>query len=673
MKGKLFKRTLAAATSVLMLTGGVSGLPFAGIFEHAAITASAVQDTITYIDANGTSQTCQTYTTVANSTTAWSDGWYVVSSSTDIADRISVSGTVNLILCDGVQLTCGKGITVEGENSLNIFAQSTNEDTMGKLIANAESASYCAGIGGGDYGSGGEITISGGTVTATGGNYGAGIGGGSSGAGGTIELGWTNATDSIHASSYGGTVIIAAGKVFTDGKLTFDSSTSSETLSALSDAALTPAGAQSVTVTASAHGTVTAPAKAFADETVTLTVTHEAGYVLKSLTVKDADDNVIAVENNQFTMPSNDVTITAEFGNINIIAAENGTITAKIGETAQFTVDVTGSGYTYQWQCYNATTKKWVKSGMAGNTTATLSVDVTASRNGQKYRCFVTDAYGASAYSNAATLKVKTTITTQPNGINTEIGTAAKFTVTATGAGLTYQWQYNKGDGWKTSNATGSKTNTLTINTAAAYNGYKYRCVITDANGVKTYSSVATLKVKTAITGQPASLTKPIGEAAQFTVTATGVGLTYQWQYNKGDGWKTSNASGSTTATLTINTAAGYNGYNYRCVITNANGAKTYSSAATLKVKTTITTQPNGINTAIGTTAKFTVAATGAGLTYQWQYNSGSEWKNSGAAGAATDTLTINAKATYNGWQYRCIVTGENGSVTSSAATLTVS
>jgi hypothetical protein len=36
----------------------------------------------------------------------------------------------------------------------------------------------------------------------------------------------------------------------------------------------------------------------------------------------------------------------------------------------------------------------------------------------------------------------------------------------------------------------------LTINTAAGYNGYQYRCIITDANGVPTTSGEATLTVK---------------------------------------------------------------------------------------------------------------------------------------------------------------------------------
>ena len=347
------------------------------------------------------------------------------------------------------------------------------------------------------------------------------------------------------------------------------------------------------------------------------------------------------------------------------------TVTDYIGETAHFTASTAGDGLTYQWQ-YNAG-EGWKKSNGTGAQTDTLSFSVSAGKNGYRYRCVITNIYGNQTVSDEAALYVKTKITAQPADISAPIGEQAKFTVKATGVGLTYQWQYNKGDGWKTSNGTGSKTNTLTINTAAGYNGYQYRCTITDANGAETVSDAAKLAVKTAVTAQPADASAPIGEQAKFTVKATGASLTYQWQYNKGDGWKTSNGTGSKTNTLTINTAAGYNGYQYRCVITDANGAQTVSDAAKLTVRTVITTQPKGYQAALNEAAKFTVAATGAGLTYQWQYNAGDGWKNSGATGNKTAALTIYGKTTYNGWKFRCVITDANGlTTTSSVATLKI-
>ena len=354
-----------------------------------------------------------------------------------------------------------------------------------------------------------------------------------------------------------------------------------------------------------------------------------------------------------------------------VIETQPNGIRAAIGSTAKFKVAAAGAELSYQWQ-YNSG-DGWKNSNGTGAKTDTLSISVTAARNGWKYRCIITDRLGRSCTSGVATLKVKTTVTAQPESVSAPTGEAAEFTVAASGAGLTYQWQYNKGDGWKNSGATGSKTTALTINSKTTYNGWQYRCVITDANGVQTVSGTAKLTVRTVITAQPESVSAPTGEAAKFTVAASGAGLTYQWQYNKGDGWKISNGSGSKTATLSINTAATYNGWQYRCVITDANGAQTVSGTAKLTVKTVIVTQPNGYQAALNEAAKFTVSATGAGLKYQWQYNAGDGWKTSGATGSKTAELTIYGKTTYNGWKFRCVITDANGATaTSSVATLKI-
>ena len=165
-----------------------------------------------------------------------------------------------------------------------------------------------AGIGSGYEGTCGDISISGGSVTAAGGEYGAGIGSGSGykGTCGTISLSWTNATDSITASSYNGDVTLVKDFVI-------DGNGTPATTANIAGQTITPAGAHNITVTASENGTVTAPSKAFADETVTLTVTPAAGYVLKSVTAMGADETAITVTNNQFTMPDSAVTVTAEF------------------------------------------------------------------------------------------------------------------------------------------------------------------------------------------------------------------------------------------------------------------------------------------------------------------------------------------------------------------------
>ena len=102
---------------------------------------------VSYLDENGVSQTCTSATEVTSSDTGWTTGWYVVQGTVEIGSRVTVDGDVHLILADGCKLTVNGGIQVENPHTLIIYAQSTNESTMGKLSANAVDGH--AGIGGG--------------------------------------------------------------------------------------------------------------------------------------------------------------------------------------------------------------------------------------------------------------------------------------------------------------------------------------------------------------------------------------------------------------------------------------------------------------------------------------------------------------------------------------------
>ncbi len=179
--------------------------------SYKKVQFPAVPDPVAYIDHNATTGTaetkaCTSYTAFVEGTnstlTTIPTGWYVIISGNAIAtNRLVVSGTVNLILCDGATLIARKGITVTSGNTLNIYAGSIDETILGtgKLYAGTTNGiistceGECAGIGGNVGTGGGKVTIHGGEVTAWGNTKGAGIGGGNGGAGGTVTI-------------YGGTV-----------------------------------------------------------------------------------------------------------------------------------------------------------------------------------------------------------------------------------------------------------------------------------------------------------------------------------------------------------------------------------------------------------------------------------------------------------------------------------
>lgn len=69
-------------------------------------------------------------------------------------------------------------------------------------------------------------------------------------------------------------------------------------------------------------------------------------------------------------------------------------VTAKAGEMAVFTVEATGKDLHYQWQFSNTNGATWGNSSSEGANTATLSVSMQAYRNGQMYRCVITNETG---------------------------------------------------------------------------------------------------------------------------------------------------------------------------------------------------------------------------------------------------------------------------------------
>lgn len=76
-----------------------------------------------------------------------------------------------------------------------------------------------------------------------------------------------------------------------------------------------------------------------------------------------------------------------------------------------------------------------------------------------------------------------------------------------------------------------------------------------------------------------------------------------------------------------------------------------------------ITQQPENVTAKLKESVTFTVVAENA-ETYQWQYTkNGKTWNKSTATGATTDTLSIKVSNTNSANQYRCKITGIDGTV----------
>ena len=180
-----------------------------------------------------------------------------------------------------------------------------------------------------------------------------------------------------------------------------------------------------------------------------------------------------------------------------------------VGETATFTVEVkSDEPLTYQWQFKNAS-NVWESSGMTGSQTASMSVPITAARDGYMYRCVIENASGDKSYTRVVTLTVVTAdelagmirITSHPADAVAQIDETVTFAVAAEGEGLTYRWEWKQPSAtetWQISSGVGATTNTLTVEAKDYRDGYMYRCVVTNTAGHTATTETAKLVIRDA-------------------------------------------------------------------------------------------------------------------------------------------------------------------------------
>ncbi|PZX16452.1 hypothetical protein LX69_01947, partial [Breznakibacter xylanolyticus] len=292
---------------------------------------------------------------------------------------------------------------------------------------------------------------------------------------------------------------------------------------------------------------------------------------------------------------------------------------------------------------------------------------------------------------------VSATVTEQPLDQSVCGGNPVSFNVGAVGTSLEYRWQVsvNQGVTWSyLSNAGGySGVSSAQLNissVSAALHDARFRCELTTPCGTK-YSDAAILLVddsEVVVGQQPVNQSVCAGQSTEFSVVASGASLLYQWQVSVNNGVSYSsivdgvNYEGTSTANLLVKApAVGMHGYRYRCVVSSGCGIAVNSSAAVLSVGSvtiSVVNQPVATTVCVGTPASFSVFATGSGVNYQWQINTGSGWSNLSASARYPEVNQSVLNITdvvvgMSGYQYRCMLSSSCvASSPSSSAVLTV-
>jgi ASPM-SPD-2-Hydin domain-containing protein/centrosomal CEP192-like protein/immunoglobulin I-set domain protein len=216
--------------------------------------------------------------------------------------------------------------------------------------------------------------------------------------------------------------------------------------------------------------------------------------------------------------------------------------------------------------------------------------------------------------SSGGTPPVAPAISSQPASVKIAAGQAATFNVAATGTSpLAFQWKKN---GTAISGATSSTYTTPAATTAD--NNDQFAAEVSNTAGNATSNpavlTVTSTTVAPSIATQPASQSVIAGNAATFTVAATGTApLTYQWSKN---GTPIANATSSTYTTPAETSTD--NNAKFTVAVSNgagtatSNGATLTVSAATLLLNSSASSVGFG-SVNVSSTGTQTVTLTNAG------------------------------------------------------------
>lgn len=260
---------------------------------------------------------------------------------------------------------------------------------------------------------------------------------------------------------------------------------------------------------------------------------------------------------------------------------------------------------------------------------------------------------GGNCYADTPTLTVEVcepAITAQPQSVMIDKvsnpSATATLTVGAAGPSLTYQW-YEGNSGDTARPVPGGNAASVAVSPSAQTS---YWVRVTAACGSRdSAAAVVSLCEPAKITIPPTSRVVDSGATHTFEVTATGTNVSYQW-YSGPTGYTArpvcTNSRTCTVGPVTVTV-------DYWVRVTGACGPPADSATVRLSVApSNLSVTPASAMVTSGTSARFTVSASGTALSYQWYAGAGTGTPATGATArsATFDTPPLTGNATYSYW-----------------------
>lgn len=293
----------------------------------------------------------------------------------------------------------------------------------------------------------------------------------------------------------------------------------------------------------------------------------------------------------------------------------------------------------------------------------------------------------------------------QPTAQSVAAGATATFSVSNVSGNppVSYQWQRSTDSGGSWSNlangaitggtVAGATSATLTIaSTTTALNGNQFRVVISNGVNPPATSNAVSLTVTQppVITNGGATFTVAVNTAASgATVVASGTPApTFAVASGSFPSWANLSTFQSTGQIVGTPTDVVGSPFNFTVTATNSGGTSTAASFTVVVATTTppqLTGPTNQSVASGGTSASFSVSATGSPstFTYQWERRASGSGTFTALANGTVDGATYSGVTSavlsitgitpnMNGDAFRVVVTSTGGSTTSNTATLSV-